>query len=92
MNSVDDDVTSLYQQLTVGLAFLVAKPQLPHMLSHDTLAADIAQCWQGSLIGVHGVVLRRSPKLNVSRWTLFVLESSNFLFLYLVMFYQSHSR
>ena len=55
-NSAEDDITSLHQQLTVGLTFLVCKSQLPHVLSQDTLAArvvnvllhcclNITECW-----------------------------------------------
>ena len=58
-NSAEDDITSLHQQLTVGLAFLVGKSQLSHVLSQDTLAAgvvnvllhcclNITECWYDS--------------------------------------------
>ena len=42
LNSAEDDTTSLHQQLMAGLAFLVGKSQLPHVLSQDTLAASVA--------------------------------------------------
>ena len=41
-NSTGDDITSLHQQLMVGLAFLVGKSQLPNVLFQVTRAASVA--------------------------------------------------